>query len=114
MLAGMVLLVVGVRFFDGVGLFSAEALLCLGAMGGSFGNWRREPGLWMLSVLFFALFLLLGTVICSASVWDILRGRSSPTSPSHIDIVVATGVGVVQVLFLWTVTRENRKLLRPR
>jgi uncharacterized membrane protein len=52
---GAVLCAIGCRF-ETFGVVTGAFLIPLGAGGGSFAAWRREPGLWMMACAFLALF----------------------------------------------------------
>src|SRR5436309_3242492 len=84
MLVGMVLLALS-RSFDGLGVITGSIAIWLGATAGSFGQWRQEPGLWMLSVLNFGMSALVWMCFVNSRIMDIvLRGR--PPLPSLSDL----------------------------
>lgn len=92
---------------------AGSMVISLGACGGSFGQYRKEPGLWMLSGMFLALSCALLAIFTYALGEEIFRlGRVVLPSPTHYDFAVATLLLIVQVLFLSSVTHVNWRLKR--
>ncbi len=110
MLGGLALFLAS-RHLGGVGLVTGWTAMWLGTCGGSFRQWRLEPGLWMLSGLFLTISLVSFVVLAYGSVSDIVQAHAP--SLSDCDLWVAEFFLSLQVLFLASVTRKNR-LLRKK
>ena len=95
-------------WFAGLAM-SGVMLFGLGAMGGSFDDYRTEKGIWMLGALFFTLFGALYAFLIVASVADMIAGRG-PVGLLAVDAFIATSTVGFMVRFLWSVTSLNRHL----
>ncbi len=82
----------------------------LGACGGSFCQWRKEPGLWMLSGLFLAITFPPFAILAYGSISDVTQ--AGVPNLSACDICFANLFLAVQILFLATVTWTNWSLLK--
>src|SRR5579864_6308643 len=70
--------------FHSFGVFSAWMAMGLGATGGTFREWRSEPGLWMLSVFFLSIFAPLWAILISGIVLDVMRQGFAPPPLLHL------------------------------
>lgn len=89
----------------GFGLLTGWAAMSLGACGGTFHRWREEPGLWMLSGLFFPVFSIGLAFFAYASFLGHSRGGAP--GPSDCDDWGATLLYAALVYFLVSVTWTN-------
>ena len=94
--AGIIL--VGVQWQFGVGILSAFYLLGFGVFLACLVDYRTEPGLWMLGLLYGLLFLTFAVVWEYHMVVDFLRGVREPWH-LYIDAAVAIRIQwlIVQV-----------------
>ena len=81
--------------FSGVcwlfGLAVSAAMMCgLGAMSGSFSEWRTERGLWMLGALFLIIFGFFYAVITYNQAADWIAGRAALRGIMAIDWFIGT------------------------
>ncbi|HVU86199.1 MAG TPA: hypothetical protein VHD36_02685 [Pirellulales bacterium] len=108
MVLGAILLVVGVctESFGAAGIF----LVALGACGATFQRWRREPGLWMLALVFLALFGPTYLAFAYHLADEMMRGVVAPLGA--LDFVLATVVQLLLVRTLLTIARFNFLLSR--
>jgi hypothetical protein len=108
-LGGACLAFLGSRL-DGFGVITGFMAIWLGACGGTFGAWRDDKGLWVLSALFLALALLCYGGFTYAHVSDIIhrRGKNSDI----VDLSFAASLLWMQSRFLLTVSTSNWKLTR--
>jgi hypothetical protein len=82
----------------------------LGALAGSFRQWREEPGLWMLSALFLVMCCTFWALMTWSRIMDIIRQVQAPFSWSlNVDIAMATLLLAILVRFSATVTHTNWK-----
>ena len=107
MLLGLLLLGLS-RVLDGFGLITGWMAIWLGASGGSFGQYRKDSGLWMLSGLFLMIVLPGFAVLACGPISDIARAHVP--SPSDVDLWGTLFFLAVHVLFLTTVTRKSWSL----
>src|SRR4051812_16035811 len=77
MLAGFAL--IGVEWLFGIGGKSAFNLIGLGAILAAVTDYRSEPGLWMLALLFGGLFLGIVLVSECCIFFDVIRGAQPAT-----------------------------------
>lgn len=82
----------------------------LGAMSGSFGEWRSERGLWMLGALFLIIFGGLSFLITYHQIADWIAGRAAPRGAMAIDWIIGTSTLTYMVRLLWAVTYWNRRI----
>jgi hypothetical protein len=97
MLAGIVCWLAGASI-------STLMFIGLGAMGGSFTEWRKDLGLWMLGALFLLIF---GSsyITCSFfQIADVVRGRAPLAAWPALDWLTGTSVLGLMVRFIWAVT----------
>ncbi len=88
----------------------SAAMMCgLGAMSGSFREWRTERGLWMLGALFLIIFGVFYAVITYNQVTDWVAGRTALPGIMAIDWFIGTSALGFMVRFLWAVTCWNRR-----
>jgi hypothetical protein len=85
-------------------------LVGLGAMGGSFTEYRREHGIWMLGALFLGIFAIFYAAYVYFSVVDGFAGRG-PFGIVAVDAFLATSTLGFMVRFLWSVTLLNRQFV---
>lgn len=98
----------GVFWFAGLTI-SAAFLLMLGAMAGSFDDWRTDKGLWMLATLFMTLTVLMSLTFTYFSIMDGLAGKD-PDCLLAVDVFITTLVLGFNVRFLWAVAYWNRRI----
>ena len=95
---------------DGFGIITGFMAIWLGVCGGTFGAWRDDKGLWMLSALFLAFALLCYGAFTYGNVSDIVHHRGKTID--IFDLSFAASLLWVQSRFLLTVTTSNWKLTR--
>ena len=93
---------------------SIPMLIGLGAMSGSFDNWRTERGLWMLGLLFLLIFGGFYVIITYHQVAGWIAGRAPLAGRICIDWIIATSVLTLKIRFLWGVTYWNRRISREK
>lgn len=108
-LGGACLAFLGFRL-DGFGVMTGFMAIWLGACGGTFGAWRDDKGLWMLSALFLALALLCYGGFTYGHVSAIIHHRGKTSA--MVDLSFAASLLWMQSRFLMTVTTSNWKLTR--
>jgi len=96
-------------WFGGLAM-TGVMLVGLGAMGGSFTEYRTEHGIWMLGSLFFAFFATFYIAFVYFSLVDWLAGRG-PLGVMAVDAFFATSTVGFMVRFLWSVACLNRQLV---
>ena len=89
---------------------STMMMFGLGAMTGSFGNWRTERGLWMLGALFLLIFGGFYVIFAYFQIADWWGGRAPLQGAMAIDWFVGTATLSYMVRFLWAVTYWNGRL----
>lgn len=87
-------------------------LVGLGAMGGSFTEYRREHGLWMLGALFLGILAMFYATCIYFSVVDGFAGRGR-FGIAEVDALLATSTLGFMVRFLLSVMLLNRRLVPP-
>jgi hypothetical protein len=85
--AGIIL--VGVQWQFGVGILSAIHLFTFGVLLACLSDYRTEPGLWMLALLYGLLYLTFAVVWEYHTVVDCLRG-----APVTWDVWIDAGVAI--------------------
>ena len=78
----------------------------LGAMSGSFTEWRTERGLWMLGALFLLIFGGVSLLI-TYQIADWFAGRAPLQGLMAFDWFIGTTALTYMVRFLWAVTYWN-------
>ena len=99
----------GVCWFCGLAV-SALMLGGLGAMSGSFGNWRTEGGLWMLAALFLLIFGGFFAMFIYHQILDWWVGRLPLRGAMAIDWLIGISTLSYMVRFLWAVTYWNKRV----
>ena len=89
---------------------SSPMLIGLGAMSGSFDNWRTERGLWMLGLLFLLIFGGFYVIITYHQFADWIAGRAPLVGRMWIDWIIATSALTFKIRFLLGVTYWNRRI----
>jgi len=105
MLAGAALLLQAL-LLNTPGVISGVVAVGLGACGAVFSAWRRDAGLWMLSLLFLAMLGPVYAILEYESLVEIFRG-SEDAVWLVLDCLVATFLLQIQVRFLLTVSKVN-------
>ena len=72
------------QHFGVVGIFTGWMAMGLGASGAIGCQWRKEPGLWMLSGLFLAINLLIFAVLVYGSLSDLAQAAAPSLSAFDI------------------------------
>lgn len=100
------------RYFSIPGAVTGFMLVALGASGGTFTAWRREPGLWMLAGLYLLVWLPICIVLqLDFALHGLPAGQWDPWQ--LVDFAASLAVMSWQVGFLVTVFRVNRGVARP-
>ena len=89
---------------------SMGMLIGLGAMSGSFNDWRTERGLWMLGALFLFIFGGFYVIAVYHQFADWFAGRAPLRGMMALDWFIATLALGYKVRFLWAVTYWNRRV----
>lgn len=89
---------------------STGMLVGVGAMSGSFNDWRKERGLWMLSALFLIIFGGFYAVVSYHQISDWLAGRAPLRGLMAVDWILATSLLTYKIRFLSAITFFNRQL----
>ncbi len=103
-------MIVGVGCWFADLAISSVMFVALGAMGGSFSEWRTERGLWMLGALFLTIFGAIHVLLLYHATIDWIAGRAVGGMVA-VDIIVASSVLALMVRFLRAVTHWNRRML---
>jgi len=107
LIAGLV--AAALEWWLGIGAVCAIALVSLGALLRSVQDYRIEPGLWMLALLFGSLFLVVNLTIEIGLVTDVLRGMQVPWQAT-LDIAIALHIQWLAVRVMATVVVHNRRV----
>lgn len=89
---------------------STMMLVGLGAMAGSFTEWRTERGLWMLGALFLVIFSGFYCVVTYHQIADWIAGRAPLQGLMAVDWFIGTSTLTYMVRFLWAVTYWNGRI----
>jgi hypothetical protein len=111
MLGGIGLLAITLNA-GGKGIFTSVMMITIGACGGSFRTWREDKGLWMLSCLFFVLFLLIYVGVVLGRLSDFVRHRDNLPVWLAIDVSVAGALLWILLRILLTITFWNWRMSR--
>src|SRR5437773_7140253 len=93
------------RVSDGFGVVTGFMAIWFGACGGTFGAWRWDRGLWMLSALFLTIALLCHAGFTYGHISDIIHHRGGIAG--MIDLSFGISLLWMQSRFLLTVTASN-------
>lgn len=112
-LAGMLLGVLSAHL-NLPGTICSVHLIGLGAMGGTFRDWRTEHGLWMLAALFLVINCGIYSLMVFGEVRDILRGANRANWEVTIDAGIAVAILSINVRFLTRIMRFNWDMSRGK
>ena len=107
MLGGASLMFLGFKT-DDFGVVTGFMAIWFGACGGTFGAWRCDRGLWMLSALFLTIALFCYAGFTYGHISDIIHHRGGIAG--MIDLSFGISLLGMQSRFLLTVTASNWKL----
>ena len=108
MFAGFTL--IGVEWLFGIGAISAISLIGLGAILASVTDYRYEPGLWMLALLYGGLFLGVALLSEYCIILDVIRGAQPATWQVTVDFAIALRCQWLFVRAMAAVVVYNRRL----
>ncbi len=101
-------------WFDGLGVVTGFAAVCLGSCCGCFQKWKTEPGLWILSGFFLVILGPISIMLMLARIDDFVRQVPGLSPLNALDFSFASSLFWVTAIVLVRVSIVNWRVKARR